>query len=336
MITSSDLKNYDSDEMYKIYDQWPEIAKNAYESNYEEAIFNNIDHIIFAGMGGSGAIGDLFSAILSKTNIHVSVVKGYVLPKTVDKNTLVVATSVSGNTIETLTVLDEAKKLNCKLIAFSSGGKMENFCKQNQINFRKIKLIHSPRSSFVIFIYAILKILNSTLPIKKNGIEESLCELMNLKNKISSSNLSDTNPAIFLANWITGIPLIYYPYGLESAAIRFKSSLQENSKIHVIIEDIIESCHNGIVSWEKPSIVQPILLQGSDDYVKTKERFEIIAQYFEENNIDYQKILSVSGNILTKLISLIYLLDFASIYKSILSKTDPSPVNSINFIKKKI
>tara|TARA_B110000467_G_scaffold87550_1_gene79110 strand:+ start:133 stop:1143 length:1011 start_codon:yes stop_codon:yes gene_type:complete len=336
MITSSDLKNYDSDEMYKIYDQWPEIAKNAYESNYEEAIFNNIDHIIFAGMGGSGAIGDLFSAILSKTNIHVSVVKGYVLPKTVDKNTLVVATSVSGNTIETLTVLDEAKKLNCKLIAFSSGGKMENFCKQNQINFRKIKLIHSPRSSFVIFIYAILKILNSTLPIKKNGIEESLCELMNLKNKISSSNLSDTNPAIFLANWITGIPLIYYPYGLESAAIRFKSSLQENSKIHVIIEDIIESCHNGIVSWEKPSIVQPILLQGSDDYVKTKERFEIIAQYFEENNIDYQKILSVSGNILTKLISLIYLLDFASIYKSILSKTDPSPVNSINFIKSKI
>ena len=336
MITSSDLKNYDSDEMYKIYDQWPEIAKNAYESNYEEAIFNNIDHIIFAGMGGSGAIGDLFSAILSKTNIHVSVVKGYVLPKTVDKNTLVIATSVSGNTIETLTVLDEAKKLNCKLIAFSSGGKMEIFCKQNQINFRKIKLIHSPRSSFVIFIYAILKILNSTLPIKKNGIEESLCELINLKNKISSSNLSDTNPAIFLANWITGIPLIYYPYGLESAAIRFKSSLQENSKIHVIIEDIIESCHNGIVSWEKPSIVQPILLQGSDDYVKTKERFKIIAQYFEENNIDYQKILSVSGNILTKLISLIYLLDFASIYKSVLSKTDPSPVNSINFIKSKI
>jgi glucose/mannose-6-phosphate isomerase len=336
MITSSDLKNYDSDEMYKIYDQWPEIAKNAYESNYEEAIFNNIDHIVFAGMGGSGAIGDLFSAILSKTNIHVSVVKGYVLPKTVDKNTLVVATSVSGNTIETLTVLDEAKKLNCQLIAFSSGGKMENFCKQNQINFRKIKLIHSPRSSFVIFIYAILKILNLTLPIKKNGIEESLCEIMNLKNKISSSNLSDTNPAIFLANWITGIPLIYYPYGLESAAIRFKSSLQENSKIHVIIEDIIESCHNGIVSWEKPSIVQPILLQGSDDYVKTKERFEIVAQYFEENNIDYQKVLSVSGNILTKLISLIYLLDFVSIYKSVLSKTDPSPVNSINFIKSKI
>jgi len=336
MINSSDLKNYDSDGMHTIYDQWPEMAKNAYESDHDEAIFDNIDHIIFAGMGGSGAIGDLFSAILSKTNIHVSVVKGYTLPKTVDKNTLVITISVSGNTIETLTILDEAKKLDCQLIAFSSGGKMEIFCKQNQINFRKISLVHSPRTSFVIFTYAILKILNSTLPIEKNGIEESLCELMNLKNKISSSNLSDTNPAIFLANWITGIPLIYYPYGLKSAAIRFKSSLQENSKIHVIIEDVIEACHNGIVSWEKPSIVQPILLQGSDDYVKTKERFEIIAQYFEENNIDFQKIFSVSGNILTKLISLIYLLDFTSIYKSVLSKIDPSPVNSINFIKNKI
>ena len=65
-------------------------------------------------MGGSGAIGDLFSAILSKTDIHVSLVKGYLLPKTVDKNTLVIVTSVSGNTDETLTVLESTKKINCK------------------------------------------------------------------------------------------------------------------------------------------------------------------------------------------------------------------------------
>tara|TARA_B110000467_G_C18335226_1_gene496966 strand:- start:3693 stop:4703 length:1011 start_codon:yes stop_codon:yes gene_type:complete len=336
MITSFDLKNYDSDGMHKIYDQWPEMAKNAYESNYEEAIFDNIDHIIFAGMGGSGAIGDLFSAILSKTNIHVSVVKGYVLPKTVDKNTLVVTISVSGNTIETLTILDEAKKLDCQLIAFSSGGKMEIFCKQNQINFRKIKLVHSPRTSFVIFTYAILKILNSTLPIKKNGILESLDELMKIKYLISSSNLSDKNPSLSLANWITGIPLIYYPYGLQSSAIRFKSSLQENTKIHVIMEDIIEACHNGIVSWEKPSIVQPILLQGHDDYEKTKERFELIKEYFVDQNIEFKEVFSVSGNILTKIITLIYFLDYASIYRAILSKIDPSPVNSINFIKGKL
>ena len=139
-----------------------------------------------------------------------------------------------------------------------------------------------------------------------------------------------------MAKWITGIPNIYYPHGLESAAIRFKSSLQENSKTHVILEDVIEACHNGIVAWEKSSEIQPILLQGQDDYIKTKERFSIIKDFFIKNNIDFKEINSVSGNILTKTICLIYILDYTSIYKAVLSKIDPSPVSSIDYIKSRL
>ena len=322
--------------MYKIYDSWPEIARESFESDQNQIDFKGIDHIVFAGMGGSGAIGDLFSSILSKSDIHVSLIKGYLLPKTVNKNTLVVTTSVSGNTDETLTVLDSAKKQDCNLIAFSSGGKMEKMCKNNQIEFRKIPLIHSPRTSFINFTYSILNTLNSILPIKKNGVMESLNELDIMKKQIFSQNISDSNPAIDLASWIHNIPIIYYPHGLESAATRFKSSLQENTKTHAIIEDVIESCHNGIVSWEKPSNVQPILLQGQEDYIKTKERFCIIKEFFIKNNINFKEIHSVSGNILTKLISLIYMLDYASIYRAVLIKTDPSPVSSIDYIKSKL
>ncbi len=332
----SDLERYDPSGILKVYDNWSQLARDAYESNLEPINFPDIDHIIFAGMGGSGAIGDLFESILSKSNLHVTLVKGYLLPKTVNKNTLIVTISVSGNTTETLTVLDSAVKLDCNLIAFSSGGKIEEFCKKNQVHFRKINSIHSPRSSFVIFVYSILKILNSILPIKKSDIIESINELENIKNQISSNNLSDSNPAIHLSSWISGIPLIYYPYGLQSAAIRFKSSLQENTKTHVILEDVIEASHNGIVSWETSSVVQPILIRGHDDYIKTKERFEIIKEYFVKNNIDFKEIHSVSGNILTKLITLIYLLDYTSIYRAILSKIDPSPVSSIDYVKSKL
>jgi glucose/mannose-6-phosphate isomerase len=139
-----------------------------------------------------------------------------------------------------------------------------------------------------------------------------------------------------LAEKITGIPLIYYPYGLQSVAIRLKSSLQENAKMHVIIEDVIESCHNGIVAWETDSVVQPILLQGFDDYIKTKERFLIIEQFFDDQQIDFLSVTSIAGNILSKIISLIYLFDYTTIYRAILSKTDPSPVKSIDYIKRKI
>ena len=322
--------------MYKIYDDWPNLAKKAYDSDLESATFENIDHIVFAGMGGSGAIGDLFASILSKTNIHVTLVKGYLLPKTVDENTLVVTTSVSGNTAETLTVLDSAQKLDCHIIAFCSGGKMKQYCINNKIDFRTVPLIHSPRASFATYVYSILNVLHNILPINTNDILSSIDSLFVIQKQISSNNLTGSNSAIDLANWITGIPLIYYPHGLQSTAIRFKSSLQENSKIHAIAEDVIESCHNGIVAWESSSVVQPILLRGIDDYIKTKERFSIIEQFFTEHEIDFKIIHSVDGNILTKIISLIYLFDYSSIYSAILSRIDPSPVISIDFIKTRL
>jgi glucose/mannose-6-phosphate isomerase len=336
MITLSDLEKYDPGELHKIYDNWPEIARESYNSNFEELPCKQIDHVVFAGVGGSGAIGDLFSSILSKNKIYVTLVKGYLLPKTVDKNTLVVIISVSGNSKEPLTVLESAMNIDCSLIVFSSGGKMEKICSVNKINFRKIEMIHSPRASFVKYVYSILNVLNPILAISKNDVDESINQLEKTCRNISSENMTETNTSLQLAKWISGIPLIYYPHGLQSSAIRFKSSLQENAKTHAIIENVIEACHNGIVAWEKESVVQPILIRGKDDYIKTKERWEIIKKYFGENNIDFREIESTKGHILTKLISLIYTLDYASLYKAILSKTDPSPVKSIDYIKQNI
>jgi glucose/mannose-6-phosphate isomerase len=112
--------------------------------------------------------------------------------------------------------------------------------------------------------------------------------------------------------------------------------MQENAKTHTIIENVIESSHNGIVAWEKPTKLQPILLQGVDDYVKTKERLKIIKEFFNEKGIRYQEIFSKDGSILSKLVCLIYQLDFTSIYNAILSGIDPSPVNSIDYIKDRL
>jgi len=279
MIDLKMLKKYDSQKMYEVYDKWPAISLESYEFDYQPCVCVDMDHIVFAGMGGSGALGDIFSAILSKSNIHVSVVKGYLLPKTVTENSLVITTSVSGNTIETLTLLDEAKKLNCKIIAFSSGGKMEEYCKKNNVEYRKIPQIHSPRASFTKFLYSMLNVLKSVLPIEEKEIRESIKCISELNLKINSNNLNEKNPALALANWITEIPIIYYPYGLQAAAIRFKNSLQENAKTHAVTEDVIEACHNGIVSWERKSNFQPIFLQGQDDYIKTKERWKILKEF---------------------------------------------------------
>jgi glucose/mannose-6-phosphate isomerase len=336
LLTKDNLEKSDSDGMHNVYDKWPHIARDAYDSDLESVDFKDIDNVVFSGMGGSGAVGDLFSSILSKSNVHTTVVKGYELPKTVDKNTLVVITSISGNTIEVLTTLESATKKDCSVIAFSSGGRMESFCTKNNVEFRKIPQIHSPRASFPSYVYSILKTLNSIIPIKKQEITNSLEKLELVSKEISSENLSDTNPSLNLANWITGIPIIYYPWGLQAVAIRFKNSLQENAKTHAIIEDVIESGHNGIVSWEKPSDMVPIMIEGKDDHIKTKERWTILRQYFEENNIAYKEISSLEGGILSKIMSLIYLLDYSTIYYAARLGINPSPIKSIDFIKERL
>ena len=336
LFTREILEKYDLGRMYDVYDKWPQIAKDAYNSEIEAVDFKDIDHVVFSGMGGSGTIGDLFSSILSKTNLHTTVVKGYVLPKTVDENTLVVATSVSGDTAETLSALESASKKNCKVIGFSSGGMIESFCTKNNIQYRKIPEIHSPRASFPNFVYSILKTLNSITPIDKQEIMESINLLENISQEISSANLSETNTSLDLAEWLNGIPVIYYPWGLQAAAIRFKNSLQENAKTHAIVEDIIESGHNGIVSWERPSDMVPVMIEGIDDHSKTKQRWEILRQYFKENDIQYKEIFSVDGGILSKIVCLIYILDYATIYHAVRLGIDPSPIKSIDFIKKRL
>ena len=330
------LEKIDSQNMHEVYEEWPNIARTFFDKKFEKIKISNINHIVFVGMGGSGALGDIFSSILSKTNMHIRVVKGYNLPKTVNENTLVVAISISGNTNETNTVLEKASKLNCKLIAFSSGGKMEKFCNDKNIEFRKIKKFHSPRASFPSFLFSILNILSPIIPISEKDIQNTLDKMQEVKKMISIENNSKNNIAMSLAKWISNVPLIYYPWGLECVAIRFKSSLQENSKTHVIIEDIVESCHNGVVAWEKESSVKPIMIRGNDDHFRTIEKFEIISEYFDEKNIEYKEIFSGNGNILTKIINLIYILDYVTIYKSILEGIDPTPVKTIEYIKKKI
>ena len=331
-----ELEKIDSKKMFKVYDIWPDISRESYEQEFSKPEFNDIDHIVFAGMGGSGTIGDVFSSILSKNDIHTSVVKGYLLPKTVDENTLVVVTSVSGNTQEPLMVLKNSKNSKAKFIAFSSGGMIKKYALKNEINYQEIKMEHSPRASFPKYVFSMLRTLESVIPVKKSDVLDTISKMEIVRKNISSNNLNENNTSLNLAKWITGTPVLYYPWGLESAAIRFKNSLQENSKLHVMTEDIIEVCHNGVVSWEKDSIMQPILIQGHDDYSKTKERSKILKEFFNSKQIEYKEISSVKGNIISKIVNLIYLLDYASIYHSVISGIDPSPVSAIDFIKERL
>jgi len=331
-----DLERFDPQKMYQTYDKWPTYSENAFKKEFSKIQLQDIDHVVLAGMGGSGAIGDVISAILSREDIHVSNIKGYLLPKTVDERTLVISTSISGNTKETLSILDYKSKSKAKFVAISSGGMMKEKCVKNSITHYDIGMIHSPRASFTTFLYSIINIFEDVLPIQRTEVFESFEKMNKLQEKINSNNLEDDNPSLNLARKINSSPLIYYPDGLKAAAIRFKNSLQENAKIHASVEDIIEASHNSVSTWENENDLKPILLQGVNDFLKTKERWDIVKEYFKSRNIEYEEVFSVEGGIISKLVCLIYLLDYTSVYLAVLSKTDPSPVTAIDFVKSRL
>ena len=80
----------------------------------------------------------------------------------------------------------------------------------------------------------------------------------------------------------------------------------------------------------------PVMIEGTDDHIKTKERWKILREYFDKNQINYKEIFTVDGGILSKIACLIYLLDYSSIYYAVRLGIDPSPIKSIDFIKKRL
>lgn len=336
MLDDAAVRTIDTQGMAHAYSDWPAMARDAYSAPHKILEGSETNHVVFSGMGGSGAIGDVFESIISDTKIHVDVVKGYHLPKTADSSTLVVSTSVSGNTAETLHVLDLAIRARCQTISFSDGGLLEQYCMSKNLDHRRIRMRHSPRASMPAFLYSMLSILRHHIPISEADIIESISVLSDIAPSISRPEAGSENASLALAEWLQDVPIIYYPWGLRAAAIRFKNSLQENAKTHAMAEDVMEACHNGIVSWMRDSVVRPILVHGGDDYVKTKERWAILEDFFRHNGTSYRKVEAPGSSILARLVGLMYILDYASIYRAVILGVDPTPVPPIRYIKDRL
>lgn len=346
VLEARELARCDAGSIRSVYDQWPETAAREIGPEGPDPVdlrtCGRTRHFVFAGMGGSGAVGDTMAAVLSGESVHVDVVKGYALPRVASRDTVVVATSVSGNTEETLAVLDEACGRGCLAVGFSGGGRLEKACADRGAEHRRIEVRHSPRASFAAFVYGMLRALAPVLPAgAAKCARGSISAMAELRDSIGSANLdASSNPALALAEWLSGVPVIYYPAGLQAAAIRFKNSLQENAKMHAMAEDVIESCHNGIVPWGggrgAAAAGRPVILRGRNDHAKTLERWSILEDLFRDRGIDYRAVDSVPGDILSKIANLVYLLDYATIYRAAMSGVDPTPIEAIDYVKRRL
>ena len=275
-------------------------------------------------------------------SVPFEVLKDYKLPGYVDSKTLVIGASISGETRETISACIEAKtKKDASVVSISAGGALMNISKKYNIPHTKVQLALMPRASLL---YALLPAVNLLANLKlikspKNEFKDMM-NLLEIKSKKINKEIEyEKNIAKQIANDILELdnpPTIYSGQTLYAPGYRFKASLNENSKIraqHILLPEL---CHNEIQSWgkNKDNKITSIFLRDDDESLEQRERFESLSQILIKMDIKPLEIYTEGETKLGRIIDLIYLLDYVSLYLAILKDIDPTPTPNIDEIKK--
>ncbi len=305
------------------------------------------DHIVFLGMGGSAIGGDLARSLFEEEiPLPIFVNRAYHLPRFVGPRSLVFAVSYSGNTEETLSGYEAARRRRARIIVVASGGKLIARAKKDGIPHLLLPSGLPPRTAvgYLFFIpYCIIRRLLG-LGLKKNDFKEMLKTLNRLRTRAIgpevpvSKNLSKKIALRLHGN----LPAVYGSVQrIDAAVIRWRTQIAENAKHLCWTHFYPELNHNEIVGWREPKGLLRnlviVLLRDAGDHPRIKRRMEITRGLIRrEAGVETIEVESSGKSLLSRLFSLIYVGDFVSYYLAMLNRVDPTPVDRIERLKKQL
>ena len=341
MVIKDLIKKYDSKNQFEVlkntYKQVISVWNNKIDiSNLKK---NNYSSIVFCGLGGSAISGDLLLDYLSEEmKLLFKIVRGYNLPSYTHKDTLVIISSYSGNTEETISCFRQALKLNCSIIAITSGGKIWDEANKYKIPIIKIESGFQPRYALGLSFFSLLKLMQELGFVNEESTVKKIIELWQRRGEEFST---EKNQAIQIAEQLIGfIPVIYSAEFLSSAGYRFKCQVNENSKLHAFHNIIPELNHNEIIGWEsyqeKQFQTKVIYLLDKEYHPQNRKRFDILKELLAEQKVEVLALESVKPTKKVRIMDLIFLCDWISFYTSILHGFDPSEIDFIHQMKKRL
>ncbi len=347
--TVEKIKAVDPSGMYnKIYnfpDQVEQAAKIGAALKPDPGYYNDIAHIIVVGMGGSAIGGDLVrSYIADKVPVPFHICRNYALPAFVNQNSLVIISSYSGNTEETLAAFEDALSRKAKIACFTSGGQVAKMASENNLMLATLPKGYPPRAalgfSFIPLLYFLSKI--GFIGPVDNDISRLVENLKHYRQQYAAEIEADQNPAKKLAQRMHGkIPIIYTgPEFTDAVGTRWKGQICENAKCLAFNNQFPEFNHNELVGWKvietyKDKLII-IYLRNNEDHERVARRMEIVRQVFEKLGVEVIDVNSLGEFRLGRIFSLIQLGDFASLYLALLNEIDPTPVEVIDFLKSEL
>ena len=344
----SRIKQYDKSGMLELIESFPEQCQDAKNIGYDfqlpEGFKTKYRNIVCVGLGGSAIGADLVrSYIANKAPIPFFVSRNYTLPDFVDDQTLVIASSYSGNTEEVLSAYRCARNRGSETIAITSGGKLSKIAKDDGVRVLNIPAGFPPRAALGYSFFPLLILLSKIGIIKDQAffIDEAIRNLKKLKDKRLGRNINTKdNQAKRIANEIYGrLPVIYSASDrIDSVVTRWRGQLAENAKTLASSHFFPELNHNEIVGWENPKPILKnsavIILRDAQDHPRVSKSMGIAKGIFRKYKINVIEVRSSGKELLARMLSLVYIGDYVSFYLSVLNEIDPSPVERIVYLKK--
>ncbi|MDD4860435.1 MAG: bifunctional phosphoglucose/phosphomannose isomerase, partial [Dehalococcoidales bacterium] len=318
---------------------WQEISKFKLPSDYVK-----VDKIVILGMGGSAIGGDLAASLaFSESRVPVTVNRDYHLPAYVDKKTLVIASSYSGNTEETLTAFKEARKAGAKLLAATTSGELKSIVEKEKIPAFIFGYKAQPRAALGYSLLPMLGFLQKLGFVKDKSadVAEMLRVMRSLAGRINENVPSAGNPAKQLADDLHGKLSVIYGSGiLSDVARRWKTQINENSKGFAFYEVLPELNHNAVVGYQYPAelkkAIKVIMLRSPLLEPRVLLRYQITGELLAKAGVAYQYIEGEGSSALSQMMSLVLFGDYVSYYLAILYEIDPSPVAVISYLKDRL
>jgi glucose/mannose-6-phosphate isomerase len=289
-------------------------------------------NVLITGLGGSGIGGTIVSEIVAQDcPVSITVNKDYFLPLFVDKFTLVIVCSYSGNTEETLQAMDEALKKKAVVACISSGGKVIEKAKELNLPHIIIPAGNPPRASLGYSLTQLFYILNQFGLISDKYKEEINAGIELIEKEEQTIRQEAKEAAQFLYK---KIPVIYAVDGFAGVATRFRQQINENSKMLCWHHILPEMNHNELVGWaEKHDECAVVILRNKEDYSRTQTRIEISKEVFSKYTSSIREIWSKGNSQLERSIYLIHLTDWISVELADMKHIDATEVNIINHLK---
>jgi glucose/mannose-6-phosphate isomerase len=295
-------------------------------------------------MGGSAIGGDFVRRLaMSESKAPVWVHRDYSLPAFVDANTLVIASSYSGNTEETLSAFTRSLGTRARKLAMTSGGKLKDLAEKEGIPVFIIDYKAPPRAAFPHSFVPLVGIFQKLglLADKSADLQEAVGVLRKLSEDLIETNPVASNPAKQLASRLRGRVAVIYGAGmLSEVARRWKGEFNENSKAWAFFEGFPELNHNAVVGYEFPREAKDriivFMMRSSSLHPRILLRYDITARLLAQAGITCECVEASGRSALAQMLSLVLLGDYASFYLSMLNEVDPTSTSAIDFVKQSL